>query len=175
VLDFAGNVQRLGPITAPRVITSNQRVAVAGETPVKVCPRCDSYIERAATRCEHCGFVYDTPDRRVGDNFDEVDPLYARPVPVEAVAYHAHHKPGRPASLRITYSLPDRRLSEWLCLFHPGYAGAKARAEWSARGGGQVPANIDEAVRLAPAALRRPPAVTITEADGFQKPVPFWE
>ena len=32
VLDFAGNVQRLGPITAPRVHASNQRVEVAGET-----------------------------------------------------------------------------------------------------------------------------------------------
>jgi hypothetical protein len=82
---------------------------------------------------------------------------------------------GRPASLRITYGLPDRRLSEWLCLFHPGYAGEKARGEWSARGGGHVPANIDEAIRLAPAVLRRPPAVTIAEMNGFPKPVPVWE
>ena len=28
---------------------------------------------------------------------------------------------------------------------------------------------------LAPAALRRPSAVTIAEADGFAKPVPVWE
>ena len=82
----------------------------------------------------------------------------------------------RPASLRITYRLPDRWLSEWLCLFHPGYAGEKARAEWLARGGGQVPGNIDEAVRLAPAVLRRPTTVAITETnDGFSKPVPVWD
>jgi DNA repair protein RadD len=176
VLDFAGNVQRLGPITAPRLHASNQREADgASEPPVKVCPACDSYIDRGATRCEHCGFAYEAPDRRVGDNFDEVDPLFARPVPVEGVTYAAHHKPGRPASLRITYRLPDRRLSEWLCLFHPGYAGEKGRAEWLARGGGRVPANIEDAVRLAPAVLRRPPEVTITETnDGFPKPAPVW-
>lgn len=175
VLDFAGTVQRLGPITAPRVQTSTQRGEAAGEASVKVCPRCDSYIEPDAICCEHCGFVYPVQVRKPGSNFDEVDPLYARPVPVEGVTYAAHHKPGRPASLRITYRLPDRWLSEWLCLFHPGYAGEKACAEWRARGGGQPPANIDEAVRMAPTVLRRPTAVTTSETNGFSKPVPVWD
>ena len=48
------------------------------------------------------------------------------------------------------------------------------RREWLARGGGQVPADIAEAVRLAPTVLRRPSAVTITALDGFEKPVPVW-
>lgn len=49
----------------------------------------------------------------------------------------------------------------------------KARAEWQAHGGGHVPAKIDEAGHRAPA-LRRPTAVTVAEADEFEKPVPFW-
>lgn len=71
--------------------------------------------------------------------------------------------------------MPDRWISEWLCLFHPGYAGEKARAEWLTRGGSRVPTNINEAVRLAPAVLRRSPAVTINETTGFQVPIPVWE
>ena len=49
---------------------------------------------------------------------------------------------------------------------HAEVAGARRRS---------APANIDEAVHLAPASLRRPPAVTINETNGFQKPVPVWE
>lgn len=96
MLDFAGNVERLGPITAPRVHSGNRGEAVS-EAPVKVCPSCDSYIERAATRCEHCGFKYASQARRIGDNFDEVDPLYAPPLPVEAVTYRASQ--ARPAGI----------------------------------------------------------------------------
>lgn len=112
--------------------------------------------------------------RKIACNLAEVDPLYARPLPVEAVAYHAHYKPGRPPSLRITYRLPDRWLSEWLCLFHPGYAGGKARSEWFRRGGTRVPVDINDAVRQAHT-LRRPPAVIISETNGFPNPVPVWE
>lgn len=176
VLDFSGNVARLGPITAPRVQAGQREADGAPESPVKACPQCDSYIARAATNCAHCGFEYaPPPPRKPGDNFAEVDPLYARPMPVEAVSYHAHRKPGRPASLRITYRLPDQRLSEWLTLFHPGWAGRKALAEWRARGGGQAPDTIDEAVRLAPKALRRPAAVMVSETNGFRTAIPVWE
>jgi hypothetical protein len=70
--------------------------------------------------------------------------------------------------------LPDRWLSEWLCLFHPGYPGEKARAEWFRRGGKRLPADIDDAVRQAPS-LRRPPAVAIHEVGGFLTALPVWE
>jgi DNA repair protein RadD len=172
ILDFAGNVQRLGPITAPRVISGNGREAT-GEVPVKACPRCDSYLESAAARCEHCGYEYPELVRKIACNLDKVDPLYVRPLPVETVTFHAHYKPGRPPSLRITYGLPDRWLSEWLCLFHPGYAGEKARAEWFRRGGTRVPVDIDD-LRLAPA-LRRPPAVVVNETGGFVTAIPVWD
>jgi DNA repair protein RadD len=112
--------------------------------------------------------------RKIACNLDEVDPLYARPLPVEAVTYNAHYKPGRPASLRISYRLPDRWLSEWLCLFHPGYAGEKARAEWFRRGGTRAPVDINDAVRQAQT-LRRPPAVVISNDNGFPNPVPVWD
>ena len=49
-----------------------------------------------------------------------------------------------------------------------GYRGSAlmAHAETGARRR-SAPANIDEAVHLAPASLRRPPAVTINETNGF--------
>ena len=50
---------------------------------------------------------------------------------------------------------------------------ARARGLGS-RGGTQAPANIDDAVRLAPA-LRRPPAVVVHETSGFPKLVPVWD
>jgi len=61
-----------------------------------------------------------------------------------------------------------------LGLFPPGYAGEKARAEWFRRGGTRVPVDIDDAVRQAHM-LRRPPAVVVSDTNGFVNPVPVWE
>ena len=55
---------------------------------------------------------------------------------VRGVAYAVHHKPGRPDSVQIKYHVDGfrfRTVSEWLCAWHPGTAGAQARQEWRQR------------------------------------------
>ena len=176
VLDFAGNVQRLGPITAPRVITSNQRGEATGEAPVKVVPALRQLPgTRGAARCEHCGYEYPEPVRKIACNLDEVDPLYARPVPVEAVTYHAHYKPGRPrvAADHLPTAGPlAQRVALPVSPRLRRREGARRMVRRAAAT--RVPVNIDEAVRLAPA-LRRPPAVVVNETSGFVTAIPVWD
>ena len=82
VLDFAGNCQRLGPITAASVRTTDQRDEVKGNQPtLKVCPRCDRYLERDARRCEHCGHECPVPVRKIEVHLDECSPLVGDPLP----------------------------------------------------------------------------------------------
>lgn len=57
VLDFARNIERLGPINAPfiRARTAAKKATTKQQAPVRVCPGCNAYIPVQATVCPHCG------------------------------------------------------------------------------------------------------------------------
>lgn len=59
VLDFARNIERLGPINAPFIRARNDAAKKSSDkkqqAPVKVCPGCNKYIPVQATECPHCG------------------------------------------------------------------------------------------------------------------------
>ena len=86
---------------------------------------------------------------------------------VNNVKYARHEKPGKPASLRVTYLCGLRRFSEWVCLEHGGHARAKALSWWQERAGrGDVPRTVDEALPLA-WRLPMPARITVDETDKF--------
>lgn len=61
VLDFAGNVARLGCINdpvPPRKKNKKNRDDTAGSAPVKVCPKCHTYVSASATTCPCCGYEF---------------------------------------------------------------------------------------------------------------------
>jgi DNA repair protein RadD len=163
VLDFAGNVRRLGSPTAPRVPTGRKgdgRGAGDGEAIVE---RGDAapYRERLAA------------------TVDAVDPMTgAPPARVLEVGYVRHEKRGKPPSLRVVYRLDGiGPRSEWWALQHPNaWARRQARQRWRERApaGLPTPSTVDEALRLA-SCLRVPPAVRVVPRPG--KPdevVPLW-
>lgn len=64
VLDFAGNILRLGPINAVHVFTkgdSNGR----GEAPVKVCVGCSTHLHTGAKVCYICGYIFPPPQTKL--------------------------------------------------------------------------------------------------------------
>jgi len=59
VLDFAGNIKRLGPFNAPVIPRPRRKGdAVAGEAPVKACPECDTYVHTRTVKCPECGYEF---------------------------------------------------------------------------------------------------------------------
>jgi DNA repair protein RadD len=70
-------------------------------------------------------------------------------VSIRGVRYSRHVKPGRPPCLRVDYFCGLNRFSEWLHPERPGYPRQKAAQWWTQRGGQQLPATVDEALRLA--------------------------
>lgn len=60
VLDFAGNVQRLGCINDPIPVKKKKKGVSEelGNAPVKVCPKCHTYVHASATVCPRCGYEF---------------------------------------------------------------------------------------------------------------------
>ena len=68
---------------------------------------------------------------------------------VTSVDYQRHEKPGRTPTMRVTYYCGLRRVSEWVCIEHEGYARTKAASWWRGRDtlpALEVPYAVDDAV-----------------------------
>jgi DNA repair protein RadD len=153
ILDFGTNVQRHGPINE----VNPKQPGTGGEPPMKKCPGCMAIVYTATTVCPSCGHVWETKSRTPGHdlNPDEISTLVSRGKsyerwPVREIEYTPHDKPGKPMSMRVTYhcgKIIQKRISEWVCFSHGGYAGEKAAKWWLERGGNlPVPANTRDAL-----------------------------
>lgn len=60
VLDFAGNVARLGCINDPVPMRKKKEKhdGECGQAPVKVCPKCHTYVSASATVCPCCAYEF---------------------------------------------------------------------------------------------------------------------
>lgn len=166
VLDFSGNTGKLGPINDP-VVPKRPGEKKGGDCPSKLCPVCDSWNHASVRYCGgapapdqmagYCGneFVFETKlqvtsssKKLVKDDLP-VTEIYT----VELVSYYAHQNRGdrtKPQTLRVDYHIDTgRTISQWICLFHDGFAGNKARRWWREHCNLPVPSNIDEALNVA--------------------------
>lgn len=159
-LDFAGNIERHGPLTALRIRTEGNSARYSAIT-VKACPRCRLAVPIAATTCPECGYVFkrELPRNIRHDSIPADVDILGRDnfvtMHVDAVEYVRHQKTGRPDSLRVIYygttigPYARRRVfSEWVCIEHPGYAGVKAQRWLDDRGAHGI-TTVDEALAVA--------------------------
>jgi DNA repair protein RadD len=163
VLDFAGNTARHGPIDT--VDGRRREPAGDGNAPVKACPECGATNHAGARRCAACDREFPPPEVRVAPRAASHALLSIQQRPewceVTDVTYARHEKPGRPASLRVTYGCGLARHSEWVCLEHTGFPRERAARWWTRRAEGRpVPATVQEALGQTPV-LRRPLAVQV--------------
>lgn len=159
VLDFGGNIARHGPFDDPFTPDNKTKGKREGKAPIKECPECGCATGTASTTCPACGYEYPPPEKVVNTKPDEKPILSEAPpwLEVTRTSYQKHQKPGKPNSLRVTYSVGLSSFREWVCFEHDGYARQKAESWWLRRADGPVPKTVDEALtrqfELAPAAL----------------------
>ena len=148
VLDFAGNIARHGPIDA--IQPRRGKGDGGGEAPVKCCPDCNSLVHAAVRQCPDCGHLFPPPQPQIEAEASDLDILSQEKtewIPVTAIRYARHEKPGKPASLRVDYTSGLVTHSEWVCLEHTGYPRQKAACWWLTRAPGQtLPRNVHEAL-----------------------------
>lgn len=169
VLDFAGNIERHGPID--RVFVDAPERKSPGEPLVKTCPneQCREVLPLSAQSCSVCGFEFPQPEPKPAHDTKASDlPILSRPdlgglevVQVHRVDYAKHSKPGKPPSLRVTYWAGLISYREWVCLEHGGPAGMRAIRWWRERSSGPVPVTVDEALEQA-AELKVPRELAIS-------------
>jgi DNA repair protein RadD len=171
VLDFCGNIRRLGPVNNP-IIPAPRRKGqeVAGEAPIRECPQCHSYVAIQAKVCPDCGFVFPPPktiEKKASSAEILVRTKDTNPVIEEFYVLGIRYKPtlGKTGKyyLRITYSVGTASFHEPLWFDH-AYGSTKKTLEkwWTYRGGLlPIPDGVDEAADRAPNELKTPSIIRV--------------
>jgi DNA repair protein RadD len=128
VLDFAGNICRLGPINDVKV--NKKKKSGEGGEMMKECPVCQLLSHIKTKRCPECNFEFKFKvnlDPKIGI----VSPI-DRPrnnmlwLNIIDTDYKIHKKPFGPPTVKVDYYAEDATISEWLCIEHNGYARDKS-------------------------------------------------
>ena len=187
-LDFGGNVLRHGPIDAIRPVGTKREGT--GEAPAKECTECHALVAAGYAVCPECGHEFPLPERRLHDSkatkaavlSDQAELPEPDVLEVEVVEYHVHHKrgapPDAPTTMRVEYYYDDpelgafvtRKVCEWVCLNHAGFARAKAEEWWRLRSNVPVPDTVKDAVRIAKRALAPTTHVVLQRYPGKKWP-----
>ncbi len=150
VLDFGTNIERHGPVDRVKP----KRESASGESPVKACPKCASYVPAGVAACPDCGYVF--PARVIDGPSHEKRASHQSPMStgneapttfdVTGVFYRDHvAKSSGLKTLRVDYLCGMRAFSEFVCLDHSGFALRKAQRWWlehSTARGSPVPSSV---------------------------------
>ncbi len=180
ILDFGGNIARHGPLDA--IDYGRDRGAEkTGEAPVKTCPNCEQEVVIQTRTCPQCGYAWPVKRKEHDSQADTDTPILSEPETwtVEAVSYAVHRKakdPDAPPTLRLDYqcqpangdggNLSAKRISEWVCIEHEGFARRKAERWWAARSILTPPATTVEAHDLAMRGALAWPKTITTRREG---------
>ena len=174
VLDFAGNIERHGPID--RVNPYDPSRNGNGKAPVKTCPGCRSVIFAGFRYCPDCNHEFPPPQSEIKPSASSKSIISHGEsfwLEVEKIAYSRHTKIGKPDSLRVDYYESFFSwYSEWVCLEHGGFAARRARRWWKKRGGDPEVMKIGEALRAA-AGLKQPSHVFVQEDGKYWRVVRY--
>lgn len=169
VLDFAGNVERFGPVDAIEIREPSKKTD--GAAPTKTCPECQEIVYAGVRICPQCGYEFPEPEKP--PLFPEASSrpiLSIEPEPIDwhdvvDVHYSRHEKEGKTPSLRVDYWGGYKILaSEWICVEHTGFPRAKAEQWWARRSPERCPATVGEALERLDELLE--PTKIATQRDG---------
>ena len=138
ILDYARCIETHGPIDCLE----------AGRVRVEVCGNCREVFSRGVRKCPHCGWEIPKQvieEREAAERERKMHEAEAarlailgtepETLEVDDVSVTRHSKLGSPDSICVMYRCGIRTFREWICLDHPGYAGAKAHRWWATRFG----------------------------------------
>ncbi len=141
IFDFAGNIRQHGPITNVTPPSKKGSGKGGGKAPTKECPECEEILHASAKYCPSCHYIFvpddeDKPKPRPTLHHDDILGLEDTEIEVSGWTWRAHRsrKNGK-FIFKITYhdvNLAGDDVSEYICLFHDGFAGQKAVQLFSA-------------------------------------------
>lgn len=161
VLDFGQIIQTLGPIDeidirkGERSEKKDKDEKAAKEKILsKTCPSCGTECAPQQRYCYSCShsFVEDKQTSKASSASILSQPKQEEDHTVFKVTYNKHRKkddPNAPPTMRVNYITDNGTFSEWVCVEHQGFAGAKARAWMQERlPNFELPTTVDAAIDL---------------------------
>lgn len=166
ILDYGGNAVRHGPIDT--IELSYRKNPLDGETtvavntmPCKECPECRAILPINAPGCDDCGTMFPNIFRINHEAQASTAPVLSEEskkfiVDIVGVKYHRHKKEDKPVpTMRVDYAMsivddtPVKKVSEWVCFEHTGFARDKAVRWWLDRGvvHSDIPTTVAEALQ----------------------------
>lgn len=173
VLDFGGNIATHGPVDDPYYPKAKGKGS--GEAPFKECKECGCACGTMTRICPQCGEEFPPPERVVHAVPDAKPILSVEPewLPVSAVTYKRHSKPGGTDSMKVTYQVGLGFHSEWCCLDHSGFARSKAETWWRRRDAGPIPRNVTQALEVADFVLAKPSHIRVKREGQYDRIVGY--
>lgn len=156
-LDYAGCVERHGPITAVKPKESRETLSPK----IKICPSCDGEVKVWARECGECGFVFPMVPREIAHDKTASNRAIMGPPPepewIDTPAGTSLEKwekkptednPNPPPTVVVKYytgNMAKKDYREWICPEHGGFARTKFEKWWREHGGmGPPPATVAE-------------------------------
>jgi DNA repair protein RadD len=174
VLDFAGNVTRLGPVNDPVLPRPAGKKSGSSPAPIKYCDACGVINHATVRKCIACEaeFQFQVKYSSVAGNVEIVSGLNA----TEEIEWKVNHvfyskimtKTKLPA-LRVAYSCGSASASEIICFEHHGFPRHKAHSWWRHRSTSQPPNTVDEALARAKS-LPNPKTIKVVIQPGVKYP-----
>jgi DNA repair protein RadD len=129
VLDFAGCVERHGPITN---VNPPTKAGEGGEAPVKACENCHEIVHLSAKVCPSCGEIFPEPEKKEKDfrlRNDDIMGLAGSEMEITEWQWRRHVSASSGKEMvKISYygGLSDPIITEYLPLLHGGFAAQNA-------------------------------------------------
>jgi DNA repair protein RadD len=170
ILDFAGNVERHGPIDLIKVKSkrgkNEESISVA---PVKECPECHELVHASVMTCPACDYEFPAKPAHAdvagnGVVVAAIEP--PRVKEVDSIAYHRHEKFGSPPSLRVVYNCGIEQFSEWIPIEDERSNVRKHAVRWFWQRGLVCPKTVDEALAMSEEGKFPKPATIVVKLDG---------
>jgi len=140
VLDYAGNIERHGPVDCIEVQPNKKKDERFSVPPLKSCDECGCVVNIRVMVCPNCNAPF--PIKSNLTEAPSTAPILSkatqtvRCVDMHVSSYESKKKPGTPLMLKVEYVLDmGERFSEYLCFSHQNYAAVIARKRWPILGG----------------------------------------
>ncbi|MFA5630292.1 MAG: DEAD/DEAH box helicase family protein [Porticoccaceae bacterium] len=135
ILDFAGNVERHGPIDQIKVKSKAEKGEGVSVAPVKECPNCSALVFAGASICPECEYQFPVNEAaKHGTEAADAVVIAAiekpREYQVDRVEYERHVKAGKAPSVKVTYHCGISTFSEWLPIEDPRSFVRKHAVQW---------------------------------------------
>ncbi len=151
VLDFAGNIERHGPIDQIRVKRKGPKSEVS-VAPVKECPSCHELLHTSVPVCPSCGHQFPRADSHGTEASNgvivaalEQPKVYA----VTDVTYTRHQKPGKPPTVKVDYLCGASFFTEYLPIEDERSFVRKHAVIWCWKRGIQCPETVEGFLMMA--------------------------